>query len=95
MVVFLFDAVETLKYTYVSFLDENDPSVETPTFSTSKLNRPYLNTFLSLMNRLVSDGLQGPLNCHLRFLSYLFDLNYTDATPAIRLRLCRNIVDFV
>ena len=75
--------------------DENDPSLETPTFSTSKLNRPYLNTFLSLMNRLVSDGLQGPLNCHLRFLSYLFDLNYLDATPAIRLRLCRNIVDFV
>ena len=76
--------------------DESNPSeVVSIARSASKVNRPYLNTLLSLLNRVLINGLHGPLNCHLKYLNYLFKLNFTDATPSIRLSLCRNIIDFV
>ena len=55
----------------------------------------YLNTLLSLLNRLIVNGFHGPLNCHLKFLTYLFQQNFSQASASIRLNLCRNIIDFV
>ncbi|CAF1058543.1 unnamed protein product [Adineta ricciae] len=73
--------------------DELSPPEESS--SPTNINRPYLNTLLSLLNRLILDGFHGPLNCHLKFLTYLFKQNFSQATPAIRLTLCRNIIDYV
>ncbi|CAF1073577.1 unnamed protein product [Rotaria sp. Silwood1] len=63
--------------------------------SSSNINTLYLNTLLSILDRLISNGFHGPLNCHLKFLTYLFKQNFSQATSSIRLKLCRNIIDFV
>ena len=77
----------------LSIVDESNQLSETP--SSSHCNRLYLNTLLALLNRLIVNGFHGPLNCHLKFLTYLFQQNFSEASPSIRLNLCRNIIDFV
>ena len=77
------------------FLDQLNQSEETSSSSLSNHNRLYLNTLLSLLDRLVTNGFHGPLNCHLKFLTYLFKQNFSEATSSIRLTLCRHIIDFV
>ena len=67
----------------------------TTTPSSSESNRLYLNTLLSILDRLILNGFHGPLNCHLKFLNYLFKQNFSESTLSIRLNLCRNIIDFV
>ncbi|CAF3703991.1 unnamed protein product [Adineta steineri] len=76
--------------------DSSQPqAAASSTPSPSNLNRLYLNTLLSLLNRLIINGFHGPFNCHLKFLTYLFKQNFSEATSSIRLTLCRNIIDFV
>ncbi|CAF1634012.1 unnamed protein product, partial [Rotaria sp. Silwood1] len=55
----------------------------------------YLNTLQSILDRLIINGFHAPLNCHLKFLTYLFKQNFSQATSLIRLKLCCNIIDFV
>lgn len=76
-------------------LDESNQSFESSSSPSSNPNRLYLNTLLSLLNRLIINGFNGPLNCHLKFVTYLFKQNFSESTLSIRLNLCRNIIDFV
>ncbi|CAF4824572.1 unnamed protein product, partial [Rotaria sp. Silwood2] len=74
---------------------ESNQSQDIPSSSLPNVNSLYLNTLLSILDRLISNGFHGPLNCHLTFLTYLFKQNFSQATSSIRLKLCRNIIDFV
>ncbi|CAF4695546.1 unnamed protein product, partial [Rotaria sp. Silwood2] len=76
-------------------LNESNQSQDIPSSSLPNVNSLYLNTLLSILDRLISNGFHGPLNCHLTFLTYLFKQNFSQATSSIRLKLCRNIIDFV
>ncbi|CAF4214023.1 unnamed protein product, partial [Rotaria magnacalcarata] len=70
-------------------------SQDTSSLSSTNVNSLYLDTLLSILDRLIINGFHGPLNCHLKFLNYLLKQNFSQATSFIRLKLCRNIIDLV
>ncbi|CAF0950075.1 unnamed protein product [Rotaria sordida] len=55
----------------VATLDESNQSQNIPSSSTN-VNSDYLNRLLSILDRLISNGFHGPLNCHFKFKTYRF-----------------------
>ncbi|CAF2055249.1 unnamed protein product [Rotaria magnacalcarata] len=79
----------------VATSDGSPQSQDTSSLSSTNVNSLYLDTLLSILDRLIINGFHGPLNCHLKFLNYLLKQNFSQATSFIRLKLCRNIIDLV
>ncbi|CAF4600030.1 unnamed protein product [Rotaria sp. Silwood2] len=47
-------------------LNQSNQSQNIPSSSTN-VNSDYLNRLLSILDRLISNGFHGPLNCHFKF----------------------------